>query len=449
LTCGKIPLTHKSLICGANGLSEEENTETQTEQQAENNTDIATEATAEVNNNESEPSVASSETNDAPANNAPKETLLLGDFGEIIWNDEVIAKVTTGNPHLVPKFEITREELNRDETRDVVTERLSNWLEDMLHTDLFPLFRLKSAIEHIATEPEAQAEAEVTETPATETATDAETAPTAIETPAAKAPATHTVLSEEAKVLAQKLLDAHGILNRAYVEKEVSALSQDVRKSLRVLGIRFGRSAVYFPLLLKPKAVRLNAILGYLSDGAKAEKPFLPPVGVTSFEADDTRTEKEYDLIGFRNIAGRSIRIDILDRVLDVLYEAQKEAKGPVAMPQSVVSFLGVSNEIAEKVIEALGWVKNTDDEGKVLWQFRRPKPPQRNFKPRPQTTGSEGGNRENYKRPDQNFGGKKRKDVKGGKPKQSRDYSSGPKRVDGDSPFAILANLKLGDKKE
>ena len=424
-------------------MSEEENTETQMEQQPET-TETASQPAAEATSNDIESSAASEtdakEANSESTSEAPKETLILGDFGEIIWNDETIAKVTTGNAHLEPKFEITREELNRDETRDVVTERLSNWLEDMLHTDLFPLFRLKSAIEHVA--PEANAEvAATTETVAetTEAHAEAETAATA--------PVVHTVLSDEAKVLAQKLLDSHGILNRAYVEKEVAALSQEVRKSLRVLGIRFGRSAVYFPLLLKPKAVRLNAILGYLSDGAKSEKPFLPPIGVTSFEADETRTEKEYDLIGFRNIAGRSIRIDILDRVLDVLYEAQKEAKGAIPMPQSVVSFLGVSNEIAEKVVETLGWVKSTDEEGKVLWQFKRPKPPQKTFKPRPQT--SEGGNRE-FKRPDQNFGGKKRKDNKGGgKPKGGRDYSSGPKRNDGDSPFAILASLKLGDKKE
>ena len=427
-------------------MSEEENTEAQMEQQPDT-TETAIQPAADVTSNESESSATSEtevkETNEESTSEAPKETLILGDFGEIIWNDETIAKVTTGNPHLAPKFEITREELNRDETRNVVKERLSNWLEDMLHTDLFPLFRLKSAIEHVA--PEANAEA----APAAEAETTAEVTEPPSETNAetnAPAPVVHTVLSDEAKVLAQKLLDSHGILNRAYVEKEVAALSQEVRKSLRVLGIRFGRSAVYFPLLLKPKAVRLNAILGYLSDGAKSEKPFLPPIGVTSFEADETRTEKEYDLIGFRNIAGRSIRIDILDRVLDVLYEAQKEAKGAIPMPQSVVSFLGVSNEIAEKVVETLGWVKNTDEEGKVLWQFKRPKPPQRAFKPRPQT--SEGGNRE-FKRPDQNFGGKKRKDNKGGKPKGGRDYSSGPKRNDGDSPFAILASLKLGDKKE
>lgn len=443
MTYDKIPLTHKSHFCGAIGLSEEENTETQMEQQPET-TETASQPAAEATSSDIESSAASEtgakEANAESTSEVPKETLILGDFGEIIWNDETIAKVTTGNAHLEPKFEITREELNRDETRDVVTERLSNWLEDMLHTDLFPLFRLKSAIEHVA--PEANAEVAAT----TETVAETTEAPAEAET-AAAAPVVHTVLSDEAKVLAQKLLDSHGILNRAYVEKEVAALSQEVRKSLRVLGIRFGRSAVYFPLLLKPKAVRLNAILGYLSDGAKSEKPFLPPIGVTSFEADETRTEKEYDLIGFRNIAGRSIRIDILDRVLDVLYEAQKEAKGAIPMPQSVVSFLGVSNEIAEKVVETLGWVKSTDEEGKVLWQFKRPKPPQKTFKPRPQT--SEGGNRE-FKRPDQNFGGKKRKDNKGGgKPKGGRDYSSGPKRNDGDSPFAILASLKLGDKKE
>ena len=431
-------------------MSEEEKTETQLGQQTEEANVSSQVATSEVAQAaEDNTNDGNSEANQVEQENAaPKDVLSLDDNGEIKWNDETIAKLVAGKAHLEPEFTIIREEINNnDETRAAVTERLSNWLEDMLHTDLFSLFRLKSAIEHVASEQDATVAPSDADAVIDTTATDGEVAPKVEQV------SVPHVLSNEAKALAQKILDASGILNRNYVDREVAALSQEVRKSLRVLGLRFGRSAVYFPLLLKPKAVRLNAILGFYNDGATADAPFLPPVGVTSFAADDARSEKEYDLIGFRNIAGRAIRIDILDRVLDALYEAQKEAKGPIAMPQAVVSFLGVSNEIAEQVVEALNWVKQTDEEGKVTWTYRRPKP-QRNFKPRiNQGNAADGQKRENsYKRPersgDRNFGDKKRRD-KNHKPKQPHNYSVGPKKVDGDSPFAVLASLKLDGKKE
>lgn len=409
-------------------------------------------------NNESESAPVGSEEQENT-----KETLILADDGKILWNDMEIAKLLPSMPHLEPQFELIGEELNKKETAEVVGARLTSWLGEMLQSELGALFKLKAAIDL----PDLVLE-EVSDK-ANDSAPEVEHSETEANKSEANKEKKHVKpqklvgLTAEAKVLAKKIFENHGILNRQYIEKEVSALSQDNRRSLRNYGVRFGRSAVYLPLILKPKAARLNAILLSLSN-ALGEKPYLPPMGVTSFEADNTRSEKDYDIIGYRNVGGRAVRIDILDRVLDVLYETQKEAKGPITMPVSVVSLLGVSNEVAENVVSALGWAKETDEENNVKWRLRR----NRNNRPNNRgehkhfTKNVEGENVERKPRPKRDFNqqsgsrpqnsqqqgyGKKRKE-NNGKMRTPRDYSAAPSHSDAESPFAILAKLKLDKDK-
>ena len=75
--------------------------------------------------------------------------------------------------------------------------------------------------------------------------------------------------------MAIKVHEANCILDRALVEKEIHELTQDNRRELRNFGVKFGRSAIYLPLLLKPKAASLNAILTHFSKG-KSGEVFVP-----------------------------------------------------------------------------------------------------------------------------------------------------------------------------
>jgi ATP-dependent RNA helicase SUPV3L1/SUV3 len=61
---------------------------------------------------------------------------------------------------------------------------------------------------------------------------------------------------------------------------------------------------------------------------------------------------------GFRAFGQRAVRLDIVDRIADALFEAAEAAKGPCVFPAVIVSLLGASNEDAEAVVEALGWEK-------------------------------------------------------------------------------------------
>lgn len=427
------------------------------------------------------------------ASTTPVDTLILSETGDIVWNDVIIARLLSGQPLLEPKFELIGPELNREETAVLVRERLDSWMVEMLRTDLAPLFRLRRAIDFIGPVKEAATEeaavaTEAAERPqtvaeeATENATaceqelattqenigdaaegDLQTA--AIETgeeenqtpqtqapkPAYKKPVKPApeALSETAKEIAQMVFDAGGILERGPIDTKIAALSQDCRREIRATGIKFGRSAIYLPLLLKPKAVRLNIILANFANGNDGSTaPLFPPTGVTSFATEEDRPQSQYMLCGFQKLGTRAIRLDIIDRVIDALYDTAKEAKGGFVLPNAVVSLLGVSNDAAEAVVTELGWESLTDEEGNKKWRLKRQKPVYK--RPEPTTTENRPKRENTFKpgpRPAQTQGfNKKRKD----KPDQSnrtRDFSARPERSNSrnneDSPFAILAQLK------
>ncbi len=370
-----------------------------------------------------------------------KDELLLCNNGEIVWNGLAIARLSQFANLFEPKFTLIGEELNREETATIVNERLNSWLNEQIRSELYPLIKLKSAIDFKEEAPQAVETVEVTPVSETDTETQgSDTGETLEPTPSPIVNAKKE-LSEVSKQFAQKILDAGGILDRADIESQIAAISQDNRRELRRIGVKFGRSAVYLPLLLKPKSATLNAILHHFKTNESGEV-FVPKMGVTSFDAPEGIEDSAYHLIGFRNIAGRVIRMDILDRVQDSLFEALKEAKGAIVLPISVVSLLGVSNDNAQKVVEGLGWEKQTDDEGNVKWALKRVKPkfkkPMEGQAPKSFEKKFDGA-----KRPEgQKSFNKKRKDNMP-KPKRNFDYVSKENGNPDDSPFAILAKLK------
>ncbi len=461
------------------------------------------------------------ETTSETENESQSETLELSENGEIVWNNVAIARLLPNQQFLSPKFELIGPELNQEETAKIVTQRLDGWLVETIRTDLAPLFRLKRAIEYTApivpvveiiskasdeknaTEAQAQdlKQESLVENEAKENSFDKDVIEESTidensaeikdasensnadnskdeivtEEKGAKQPAKPSKpvrqppkeFTAAAKEIAQLVFDNCGILERSQVETKISALSQDNRRELRAAGIKFGRNAIYLPLLLKPKSARLNVILSKLSKGEIGTGPILlPPIGVTSFEAQEGFDEKDYLLCGFQKLGTRAIRLDIIDRVIDTLFEAAKDAKTGFEMPIAVVSLLGVSNEAAQNIVSALGWSCEEAEDGVKKWRFRRPainyKRPQNYRGPKPDGTKDESARSDSAKKPQgrgkdmrgprpQNQGFKKKHSDKGEKMRTPRDYSARPSRNIEDSPFAILASLKaeLQNKKE
>ena len=176
-----------------------------------------------------------------------------------------------------------------------------------------------------------------------------------------------------AKGLAFQLVENLGILFRRDVAEEVKTLNQDARAALRKLGVRFGAYHVFMPALLKPAPAELITLLWALKNDAmdKAGYGDLIPVlaaGRTSVVTDHGFDRNFYRLAGFRFLGKRAVRIDILERLADLIRpllqwkpesgnrpDGAYDGKRFVATP-AMLSILGATPDDMEEILKGLGY---------------------------------------------------------------------------------------------
>jgi ATP-dependent RNA helicase SUPV3L1/SUV3 len=167
-----------------------------------------------------------------------------------------------------------------------------------------------------------------------------------------------------------------GVLDRARVAKEVKGFSQEDRGALRKLGVRFGAYHIYLPLLLKPAPRALAALLWALHHGGLdtvkglEEVPHLAASGRTSFAADPTIHRGFYRAAGFRVCGDRVVRVDILERLADLIRPAIAYRPGVTAgeapagaadgegfvVTVAMTSLTGCSGEAFSSILKSLGY---------------------------------------------------------------------------------------------
>lgn len=176
-----------------------------------------------------------------------------------------------------------------------------------------------------------------------------------------------------AKGLAFQLVENLGVLFRRDVADDVKSLDQDARASMRRYGIRFGAYHVFMPLLLKPAPAELITLLWALgNDGL--DKPgygdLIPALaaGRTSVVADPTFERMFYKLAGFRFLGKRAVRIDILERLADLIRPLLQWKPGSTPRPEgaydgrrftattAMLSILGATPDDMEEILKGLGY---------------------------------------------------------------------------------------------
>ncbi|MGK9051601.1 helicase-related protein [Neorhizobium petrolearium] len=176
-----------------------------------------------------------------------------------------------------------------------------------------------------------------------------------------------------AKGLAFQLVENLGVLFRRDVADEVKSLDQDARASMRRYGIRFGAYHVFMPMLLKPAPAELITLLWALkNDGL--DKPgygdLIPALaaGRTSVVADPGFERMFYKLAGFRFLGKRAVRIDILERLADLIRPLLQWKPGTTPRPEgaydgrrfttttAMLSILGATPDDMEEILKGLGY---------------------------------------------------------------------------------------------
>jgi ATP-dependent RNA helicase SUPV3L1/SUV3 len=261
---------------------------------------------------------------------AVDDAFALGNDGLIRWLGEPVAKIAAGAGALAPTTRVLADEQLTGPALDKVKQRLDLWLAQHVKKLLGPLEQLEKG----------------------------------------------EGLEGLTRGVAFQLAEELGVLDRARVAKEVKGFSQEDRAALRKLGVRFGAYHVYVPALLKPAPRALSALLWALHHGGLEnvkgleEVPHLAASGRTSFAADASIPRGFYRAAGFRVCGERVVRVDILERLADLIRPAIAYRPGVTAgepppgaadedgfvVTVAMTSLTGCSGEAFSSILKSLGY---------------------------------------------------------------------------------------------
>jgi ATP-dependent RNA helicase SUPV3L1/SUV3 len=259
---------------------------------------------------------------------APDSQFVLTSDATIRWIGEPVAKIVAGDTVLRPRVRILADEQLTGAALEAAQVRLDLWTRTHIERLLAPLFILGAAED----------------------------------------------ITGLARGIAYQLVEGLGVLERSKVADDLKSLDQALRAVLRRHGVRFGAYHVYVPLLLKPGPRALAAQLWALKHGGPDIKGLdelqrLAASGRTSFPADKEVQRSFYRTIGYRVCGERAVRVDILERLADLIRPALSWRPGSPSAPpagafegngftvtQAMTSLTGSSGEDFASILRALGY---------------------------------------------------------------------------------------------
>ncbi len=239
--------------------------------------------------------------------NAPDTEMDFTDQGGLMWGEHAVGKLVTGPEPLRPSVEAFVDEEAGPEVQQKVARRLQHFVDRKVAAAMDPLLAM----------------------------------------------ARDEALTGLARGFAFRLMEAFGVLPRAEVAAEVKDLDQDARAQLRRHGIRFGQFTIFQQLLLKPAPTRLRLLLWSLARGLD-DFPDAPPPGMVTVPAKPGAPEGYYPMAGYRLAGARAIRIDMLERLADLIRPA--DSRGGFEATADMLSISGLTLEQFADLMGGLGY---------------------------------------------------------------------------------------------
>jgi ATP-dependent RNA helicase SUPV3L1/SUV3 len=259
---------------------------------------------------------------------APDGQFALASDGAIRWTGAAVGKLIAGEQVLKPRVRVIADEHLTGAPRDAVEARLDAFVKSHLEKLLGPLFVLSAAED----------------------------------------------VTGIARGVAFQLAEALGVLERQKVAEDVKGLEQPARASLRKYGVRFGAYHIYIPALLKPGPRALAAQLWALAHDGPQTKGLddllhLAGSGRTSIPVNREIDAALYGTAGYRVSGERAVRVDILERLADLIRLALSWREGaPGTKPPGAIagggftvvngmtSLTGASGEDFASILRSLGY---------------------------------------------------------------------------------------------
>ncbi|MEM6589574.1 MAG: helicase-related protein [Pseudomonadota bacterium] len=241
--------------------------------------------------------------------NAPDTEIDFTEQGGLMWGEHAVGKLVAGSDPLKPTAEAFVDEAAGAEVIQKVQRRLQHFIDRKVATLFEPLLAMSK----------------------------------------------DETLTGLPRGFAFQMVEHLGIIPRGAVADDVKALDQDARGVLRKHGVRFGQFTIFMPLLLKPAPTRLRLVLWSLAKGLQ-DFPESPPPGLVTVPAGapgDT-PEGYFAMAGYRAAGERAIRIDMLERLADML--RIEDSRGGFEAKADMLSITGMTLEQFADLMQGLGY---------------------------------------------------------------------------------------------
>ena len=239
--------------------------------------------------------------------NAPDTEIDFTEQGGLMWGSAAVGKLVAGSDPLKPQVQVFVDDVAGPEVAQKVERRLQHFIDRKIAALFEPLIALSK----------------------------------------------DEALTGLARGFAFQMVENFGIIPRAKVADDVKALDQDARGALRKHGIRFGQFTIFMPLLLKPAPTRLRLVLWSLANGLN-EFPEAPPPGLVTIPVEKDAPEGADTMAGYRNAGTRAIRIDMLERLADML--RAEDTRGGFEAKADMLSITGMTLEQFADLMTGLGY---------------------------------------------------------------------------------------------
>ena len=261
----------------------------------------------------------------------------LGNDSKIYWNNSAIGRLTAGKDYLNPNLELIVDDILEQNQKQILSDFINKWLKNKISTVLKSLIDLKNIKE--------------------------------------KNPST--------KALAYQLYENNGVIKREQVSEYLQKLDQDERKTLRNIGVKFGRYHVFLYKLIKPDAVSLRTLL-WKNYHQKYFNLRPPTFGLNFLNDKDFKNKNFMLLCGFEKFDTFFVRIDILERLfIQILNSDNKEKKKMIKMVPEMINLLGCSKENFKRLISMMNY-KIFEKNSELFFKYNPPKKNKKIFLKKP-----------------------------------------------------------------
>ncbi len=239
--------------------------------------------------------------------NAPNTEFDLTEQGGLMWGEHSVGKLLQGKAPLEPEIEVFVDEHACEEAREKVSRRLKAFVGQKIASGC-------EALQQLAADEE---------------------------------------ITGLARGVAYRIVESLGVIERTAIAGDVKELDQDNRKLLRRHGVRFGQRTIYVQPVLRPEATRWRIVLWSLSRGLPVFPP-PPPPGLVTIPANPEAPDGYYPLSGYDAVGNLAIRIDMLERLLNLL--RAEDGRAGFEATADMLSITGLSLERFAELMNGLGY---------------------------------------------------------------------------------------------